>query len=172
MDIYNNLDNSIKKVFLIKLSWGLWLIFCNIYCIVALTISDKILWFLIPTIILNTIHFPFIIGDIYTMVRNNKREEDIWFADFMYGIFFTIIPISYFMILGISRIPRPNSKGEYPFILAEFIVILIYTTFYVMLIIPCIFGCGIGLYKNINETIDIVKDRKIKSDNEEILLGG
>lgn len=112
------------------------MVITNIYCIIILALTNTIghlAGSLIAVLFFNTLLLPPTIIDISKIVKDNKREDDAMFPDFMYVIFAIMIPTSYYILIGL---------GSHKFIIYEFIIILLYTIFYIMLILISI---GIGL---------------------------
>lgn len=143
-------DDNIKDILYLKIIWFFWLIICNIYSTIIISINSRVLYFVILTVILNIISLLFTSVDIYIMVKNNKRSDDIWVSGSVYGFSFiiTIILISYFISVGVNY---------YPVIIYEFIMMIIYAISYPIIVITWfIFFCSTRLYDNTNEETSLV----------------
>ena len=135
MEVYYNLADELKTIFIAKIVWLQFLIISDIYCIIILCLKDIIGHLpgaLIAVLIFNILAVPCTIIDIYEIMQNNKREKDAMFPDIMYFIFAFMIPLIYYIFLG----------SGYEFNSFEFIIILPYTIFYGGIII---FLLGVGL---------------------------
>lgn len=169
MNIYNNLNDDIKMVFLFKVGWSGLMLLSVIYCITILSISriiDHFSWILAVVLFFNTLSSLFSVTDVWLMILNNKREKDSWFPDFIYGIFSIMIPVVYYLHMGITI-----SKGEeYKFRGEEFVVILMYTIVYTIIIIGIIIAGIIGLFGCISNTKKAVDERNNIKTSSDIKL--
>ena len=140
MYLYNNFGNKIKGIYFVKVGWLLFLILSSIYCIIILSLSDiidHVSLFLIPVLFFNTLSLIFALIDIWIIIQ--------------FGLVGIIIPIGYYIATG---------SGRYKFVVYEFLVILIYTIPYVIIIICLIVSCGIGLYYYMVETTQSITERE------------
>lgn len=145
MESYRNLDDDIKEVFLIRCWWLGWLISCHIYCIIIWglhNIIGQFPTFLLAVLAINTVWLAFTIVDIFTMLKNNKREQDAWFFEMVYGFLFLPIPGNYYIATTI---------GMYKFTGYEFIIILTYTALYIVLAIRAIIPFAVRVLDRIRE---------------------
>ena len=128
MQVYHDLSDDIKTTFVAKIVWLHLLIIFIIYSIIILAlynVINHIAGALIAALIFNVIALPCTIIDIYLMVKDNKRESDAIFADIIYFIFGFMIPMCYWLFIGLG----------YKFVVYEFIIILPYTIFYGVVIL-------------------------------------
>jgi hypothetical protein len=94
----------------------------------------------------------FSIVDVWTMMVNNERGKDVWFFDMIYGMFSIVIPMAYYIGMGVS--------SSFRFIGYEFAMILIYTIVYGIIIIIIIISSIVGLICCIMKTINVVTERE------------
>lgn len=159
MHVHNNLNDKIKTIFLVKLTWTLLMLLSVIYCTVILAISNVIghfSWVLLTMLIFNCISLIFSIVDVWTMMINNEREKDAWFFGMMYGMFAIIVPMAYYIHMGSVK----ASGKEYNLIGYEFAIILIYTIVYVFIIIWMIIAGIVALVCCIMKTRKVVTERE------------
>lgn len=162
MNIYHNLNNNIKCIFLIKSIWLIWLVLCNIYCIIILSLNNIIgqfCGFLLGTFILNTLHLPFTIQDVFTMLKEDKIAKENFVTDIIYGLFFFPILLCYYIFVAI---------GPYKLIGHEFIIILVYTIIYVVLIVLWTVATCSVLTNYIEETTDAIESREQTQPYEKV----
>jgi len=153
MFIYRGLNENIRTIFIAKSCWCIWLVFTIIYSIIILSLNETIghiSWFLVPVLFANCILLPFTIGDVWTMLLNNKREEDAWFPDRMYGMFVVPGPIPYYIILG---------GGKYDFNIWEFLIVLPYTIGSVIIMLILIALLVTFIFTKCIDTINVIRAR-------------
>lgn len=156
MYVYCNLDNNIKYIFLAKFAWLILMLMTIIYSAIILSLSNQIghfLIFLAPTIVINTISLTFTIVDLGTMLRDNQREKDAWFFDFIYGFFAATIPGNYYLYWGL---------GLYKFVIWEFLIILLFTIGYTIVIVHLVINGSIVLFRYLIATKLAIESRENK----------
>jgi len=129
MQIYHNLNDDLKPIFITKIVQLLFLITCNVYCayiiLSCLTKIECMSYFLMGILALNTVSIVDVIVDLWVKVRYNKRRNNPWIFDLIFcGTIFVVV-IVYYIITG-ARVYRSS--------MYEFIVILSYSIICVIII--------------------------------------
>lgn len=158
MHIYDNLQDDVKNPFIFRIAYLLFLISCNIYCIIILSMGYKTS-FLIPIVIFNFISIFNSINHIWNLIDTNDLnrasgcDNHIPFIDAIIGVILFAIALAYFIVL----------KSE-NFIIYEFIIMILYSIVYFGIAaweVLCSLGmlcicCG-GKLMN---TIEIIEERQ------------
>lgn len=158
MIIYNNLDNKIKSIFIIKFLFCQFLLICNIYCVVILSLKN-ISYLLILILSINIISLIYNIIDVAVMIKDNKRGKNAWFFDLIYGTASFPLPLYYFLAIFFDT---------YHIIIYEFIIMSIYGIVYSLIIIYLTYLWLILIYKEIKDICGEKKEQELLINCESI----
>lgn len=156
MIIYNNLDSKIKNIFIFKLLFCHLLLICDIYCLVILSLKN-ISYILILILIINLVSLILNIRDVVVMMKDNKRIENAWLFDLMYGISSFPLPLYYFLTIFFDT---------YHIMIYELIIMSIYSIIYLLIIIYLLYSWILLIYKEIKDIYGNKREQELLIDSQ------
>src|SRR5438105_4702338 len=153
MHVYYNLNDQVQKVFVIRFCAFITLVCMSLYCITIIAIYHNTYW-LIPSIILNTVECIHIV-DVFLYLIENNDENANCFLDYVFWILTTILTVVYFVMVYIVIDKKEDNVYQLGYVI--FCAVICYSLTLIRLgYLWFIHHCG----ERIKVTMDHIEERK------------